>query len=153
VKEFDINKYNNKIFDFQKDNVFESVNIFSGSLNTMIIFFWANHKLSNSVLNTHSNMLKMSYTYIASVYTMFILLKFLMVYDETSEAFPLCPKDFNYINNTSYYKKFFSLSEIVVNIANQIFMLNFYFLVIKNLIIRTSMIVYLKKKKYLINLF
>jgi hypothetical protein len=135
------------LINFSNDEFFDSFNIFLGSLNTIIIFFWVNHKLSGSSVSKHSNMFKFSFVYLIIYYILFIFLKFVCQTEVPKHKFLLYPdfKDSSFPQEGYLY--YLTIAEIVINIFNQIFMLNFYFLIIKNLILRQQSAYYFKKKQ------
>jgi hypothetical protein len=122
--------------------------MFTGGLNTIIIFFWVNNKLSETSVYKHSNLFRISFIYMIIYYGLYIALKFFpMNKSGKIRKFILCPDYKDESLPQEEYLYYLTLVEIILNILNQVFMLNFYFLVIKNLIIRTWVSFYFKRKK------
>jgi hypothetical protein len=134
---------------FDGENFYDAVNIFTGSLNTIIVFFWVNNKLTDSSVRKHSRMFSSAFGYIIIYYILFIFLKFFPInlcnYEVKFLLYPDYQNDSKYMKGGIIY--YLSFTEIVLNIINQIFMLNFYFIVIKNVILRKTTAEYLKRKK------
>lgn len=134
------------MFKFKEPEIYDAINLFTSSFNTMILFFWVNLKLSDSSLNKHSNMLTGAQVYILIYYVIFISISFFpRSLIDYSTQFTLYP-DFKNLqsNYTMYYGH---LIGIALNILNQVLLLNFYFMIIRNVILTKSTSSYLRKKK------
>lgn len=136
-----------ELFNFKTKRIYDAFNLFSAGMNNIIIYFWVNNKLSDSCINKHSSMIRSSSGFTFIYYLLFIFITFFPRFKIDKSNFFLCPlfnEDTSKEKDITYYLQ---ISGLVINILNQLVMLNFYFIVIKNLILRNSTANYLKGKK------
>ena len=116
----------------------------------MILYFWVHYKLANSSLSRHSIMTKLSFGIVILYYCFFIVFAYFpkttLLYTTKFNLYPDYYKDTKFlIKNNIYYLE---LSGIGINLFNQIIMLNFYFNVIKAIIIRENTVKFIKGNLY-----
>jgi hypothetical protein len=114
-------------------------NIVNSSLNSIIIFVWVNKKLTNS--SKHSHVVKFSFIFLVIEYSIYILLTYFSSnnFIDIGLKFYLTP-DFNkeiYFKNGSF-ASYLKLAIISLNILNKIFLVNFYFMVIRSIILKNE---------------
>jgi hypothetical protein len=131
------------------DEFYDAFNIFTSSVNTFIIFYWVNNKLSQKAIGAHSNMIRISFILILIYYTVFIFILFfprtIIDFKTKFLLFPDFKTDSRYIKGSILY--YIGLTCIILNIINQVIILNFYYTVIKNLIIREKTSYYFKGRR------
>lgn len=111
-------------------------NIVNSSLNSIIIFVWVNKKLTNS--SKHNFIVKFSFIFLVLEYSIYILLTYFSSKDfiNIGLKFYLMPDFNNELNfEKSSFTSYLTLAIITLNIFNQIFLLNFYFMVIRSIIL------------------
>ncbi len=137
------------LFIFDDEYFYDTISIFAGSVNTILVFFFVSSKLSNRSHSKHSEMFDKSLLAIISYYLLFIFLKFFPIsLIDYKTRFLLYP---NYISESKFTNDgliyYLSLAEIMLNIFNQIFLCNFYWIIIKAIGLRKTTTEYFKKKK------
>jgi hypothetical protein len=77
-------------------HLFDLVSICTSSINTIIIFFWVNYKLSNADQKSHSKLFTTSSIFLVVYYFLFIIFAFIeTLYFEEKKKFYL-------VNNLNY---------------------------------------------------
>jgi hypothetical protein len=138
------------LFQFSTREFYDAFNMVSGGMNTIILFFWVNNKLSDSNVRKHSIMTRLSFGGVTTYYTIFILITYFprgLPVDFMTKflLYPFYRKNSKMAHDYFYWAQ---NTEIIINIINQLVMLNFYFIVIKSTIIRPKYSKYLSRRKY-----
>jgi hypothetical protein len=123
----------------------------NSAINSIIVFVWVNKKLTNTSISKHSKIVKFSFLFLFIHYLLYICITYL-------------PKNsFVDIENKFFIKPNFMIENIFkngtpagyvklvlisINVLNQIFLLNFHFIVIKQIILRQDHIRLFQGKRY-----
>jgi hypothetical protein len=127
------------LFIFNINEIMNCFNIVNSSLNSIIIFVWVNKKLTNS--SKHNFVVKFSFIFLVIEYSIYIILTYFSSdnFIDIGLKFYLFP-NFNkeiYFQNGSFVS-YSKLIIIALNILNKIFLMNFYFMVIRSIIIKND---------------
>jgi hypothetical protein len=133
------------------DEIYDAFNIFTSSLNTFIVFFWVNNKLGHTAINEHNHMIKYSMIILLIYYIVFIFISYFpramadYSYSAKFLLFPNFEEDIRYAKGTLDY--YMNLSNIGLNIFSQLVVLNFYYIILKKMILREKVAAYLNGKR------
>lgn len=130
--------YGIRLFIFNFDEILNSFNIVNSAINSIIVFVWVNKKLTNTSISKHSKIVKFSFLFLILHYLLYICLTY---YPENSfidigNKFFILP-DFQKEGMFVYatFGGYVKLILISINVFNQVFLLNFNFIVIKQIIL------------------
>lgn len=140
-----------RFFIFNFDEILNSFNIVNSAMNSIIVFVWVNKKLTNTSISKHSKIVKFSFMFLFLHYLLYICLTYLPEnsFIDIGNKFFINPdfkKENIFTNGTpaGYVK----LVLISINVFNQIFLLNFHFIVIRQIILRQDHTRIFQGKKY-----
>ena len=131
--------YGIKLYIFNFDEILNSFNIVNSAINSIIVFVWVNKKLTNTSISKHSKIVKFSFLFLILHYLLYICLTY---YPENSfvdigNKFFILPdfqKEDMFVHGT--FGSYVKLILISFNVFNQVFLLNFHFIVIRQIILR-----------------
>ncbi len=131
--------YGIKLFIFNFEEILNSFNICNSAINSIIVFVWVNKKLTNTSISKHSKIVKFSFLFLILHYLLYICLTYYPenAFVDIGNRFFILP-DFQqegiFVHST--FGSYVKLILISINVFNQVFLLNFHFTVIKQIILR-----------------
>jgi hypothetical protein len=131
-------KFGCKFFIFNFDEILNSFNIVNSAINSIIVFVWVNKKLTNTSISKHSKIVKFSFLFLFLHYLLYICLTYLPEnsFVDIGNKFFILPnyqKEDMFVYGT--FGGYIKLILISINVFNQIFLLNFHFIVIRQIIL------------------
>ncbi len=133
----------------QADEIYDGFNIFTSSVNSFIIFYFVNNKFSQTSIGAHSKMVRIAFLVMMVYYIIIIIIFYfprsMIDFATKFQLYPYYESDSNFIPGSALY--YINLTNIILNIVNQLVILNLYFDIIKNLIIRERVALHLKNNK------